>query len=407
MFQLRHLPTALAIVFGTLCFGVGAEAQTYYASPSGDDGSAGTLAQPFRTIQKGLSMLHAGDVLYLRAGTYQEQLLEVEFGSGGSSWNEPVTVAAYPSETVILRPVTNQGNVVRFQDGSVSFVRLAGLILDAATAGGGSGASVVYCGATSHDLHLDGVEMMNGNGNGSLCTGKYIEFRNMRVHDNGGPAYPNANGMYMTGSYITIIGGEFYDNVCYGVRFWDSAHPATMATHNIVAGARIYRNGLGIARSGTSTCPSGGGGLTIGDSSNTAANNLVYDNFWGFDDSYAKGSGNAYYNNTFTNNLHGVNLTGSSNVFRNNITYANRDSDLNNTGSGNTLDHNLANDPGFVDAASRDFRIGADSRAIDAGTTVPEVTTDFLGTVRPVGAAFDIGAFERTLAPPRNVRVSQ
>lgn len=48
----------------------------------------------------------------------------------------------------------------------------------------------------------------------------------------------------------------------------------------------------------------------------------------------------------------------------------------------------------FVDPAGRDYHLRADSPAIDAGTTRPEVGTDLEGTRRPAGAAFDIGAYE-------------
>jgi hypothetical protein len=52
--------------------------------------------------------------------------------------------------------------------------------------------------------------------------------------------------------------------------------------------------------------------------------------------------------------------------------------------------------PGFVNAAAKDFRILSGSSAIDAGTGVSAVTTDSIGTPRPRGRAYDVGAFEYT-----------
>jgi hypothetical protein len=49
--------------------------------------------------------------------------------------------------------------------------------------------------------------------------------------------------------------------------------------------------------------------------------------------------------------------------------------------------------PGFVNPPT-DFHLQSTSPAIDKGTTISTIGTDFDGNVRPQGAAFDIGAFE-------------
>jgi hypothetical protein len=55
---------------------------------------------------------------------------------------------------------------------------------------------------------------------------------------------------------------------------------------------------------------------------------------------------------------------------------------------------NIEGDPMFVDAAEGNFRLTEASAAIDAGMALEDVTHDFDGTERPVGDAYDIGAFE-------------
>ncbi len=62
-----------------------------------------------------------------------------------------------------------------------------------------------------------------------------------------------------------------------------------------------------------------------------------------------------------------------------------------------TISHNFfeANSDFFVDEEDLDFRLVLSAKeAIDKGATLQEVPDDFIGTLRPVGAAYDIGAFE-------------
>jgi len=48
----------------------------------------------------------------------------------------------------------------------------------------------------------------------------------------------------------------------------------------------------------------------------------------------------------------------------------------------------------FVDAARHDYRLAAGAAAIDAGVSLSAVTVDRQGVPRPVGVAYDIGAYE-------------
>ena len=64
-------------------------------------------------------------------------------------------------------------------------------------------------------------------------------------------------------------------------------------------------------------------------------------------------------------------------------------------GAGLVNDHNLLTTaPGFTNPSAGDFSLQAGSPAVDAGATLVEVLTDYLGTRRPLGNGFDLGAFE-------------
>ena len=71
----------------------------YYVSPSGNNTNTGTLSRPFKTINFGISKLRAGDILYVRNGTYYERV--TVYGHDGDK-SYPVIISAYPGEFPII-----------------------------------------------------------------------------------------------------------------------------------------------------------------------------------------------------------------------------------------------------------------------------------------------------------------
>jgi len=53
----------------------------YYVSTSGSDANPGTESQPFRTIQKAVDTVGAGDTIYVNAGTYSEAVTITKSGN--------------------------------------------------------------------------------------------------------------------------------------------------------------------------------------------------------------------------------------------------------------------------------------------------------------------------------------
>lgn len=75
---------------------------TYYVSPTGNDANAGTIKAPFKTLAKALSVLKAGNTLYIRAGTYTAPVSGWNFSKTGSA-RRPITITNYPGERVVLK----------------------------------------------------------------------------------------------------------------------------------------------------------------------------------------------------------------------------------------------------------------------------------------------------------------
>lgn len=125
-------------------------------------------------------------------------------------------------------------------------------------------------------------------------------------------------------------------------------------------------------------------------------------------------AGQVYRNNIVAGNTTGVQADGGTEadnpVWQHNLVFgngANYAGLQNQTGT----QGNLGSDPQFRNAAAFDYRLAAGSPAIDTGTALGAPASDFDGATRPLDgngdgvAAFDIGAFEATAAPARELLI--
>lgn len=70
----------------------------YYVATNGLDTNPGTLAQPFRTIQKAADVLQPGDQAWVRGGTYRETITARRSGTADA----PIRFQAYQGERVTI-----------------------------------------------------------------------------------------------------------------------------------------------------------------------------------------------------------------------------------------------------------------------------------------------------------------
>jgi hypothetical protein len=102
---------------------------------------------------------------------------------------------------------------------------------------------------------------------------------------------------------------------------------------------------------------------------------------------------NLFYNPSGGKTIEAAGFNGTITI-ANNLTRGNGMHDQSSTPSGMTLLANLLNTDALLVNPSTDYRLQATSPAIDRGEILATVTVDHAGTIRPQGAAHDIGAYE-------------
>ncbi|NOY43605.1 MAG: hypothetical protein GXP26_17430, partial [Planctomycetes bacterium] len=95
----------------------------YYVSNSGSDTGPGTLAQPFRTIQKASDIADAGDTVFVRGGTYRETVTVAASGTAAS----PITFKPYQGERVTITGLDEFNGSWSPDQGNIYQASMAGL----------------------------------------------------------------------------------------------------------------------------------------------------------------------------------------------------------------------------------------------------------------------------------------
>jgi parallel beta-helix repeat protein len=403
---------------------------TYYTAPGGSDGDPGTLAQPFATVNHGVSVLTPGDTLYIRGGTYQESLLN-DIPSGTAT--APVTVAAYPGEAVTLRaPAIAVPRGVDLS-GSFQYIHLENLTLDGSlTTGNDSadGIKISYGNSNefAHDITISGCTIAHFGSQGILITSDptmgdatdHNQVLGCDIYDNGAARMELGHGMYVESDYNTVRGCTIHDNAGNGIQVYggNATTPDSINSYNTITGNRIYGNGF-------NTPSHGDCGLTVWDGTdNVVSDNLIYGND-GAGIQLSEGVSNTQVlNNTVYGNqgqagfagIDGGSFGGLVNTtLENNVSYGNGGGDysMSTSSTGTVSDYNLTGDgsavgthslpnsnPLFVNAAIGDFHLLPSSPAVDAGTALASVPVDLDGVSRPQGSAYDLGCYELPASSP-------
>jgi hypothetical protein len=432
-----------------------AASNTYYVAKNGSDNNPGTQAQPWLTFQKATSTIVAGDTVYVRAGVYNERLNIV---NKLGNTTQRITVKKYPNETVIIDGtglstqsplfiqnssyITVDGFEVRNSSqvgvsavyGQNHYMELLNLNVHDC---GSSGIMIGYGGSFGNVSHLliSGCSVYNvcqlgyGKSNEAFMihSTDTFEIKNCVVHDTNsvsgldivaGSTNGNIhhNEIYRTNLYIDAFGYPTSNINVYDNYFHDIANNAIFLgcekTPASVTNINIYNNLFYNNPNGCFVAYGEAGGFT--KLNFKFINNTCYKNAQsGWNDiTFGDATGN-YQNCIIANNIimpavynarpivsqypslggyiidHNLFWSGEGSIYPESITVPRGSSAI----AANPL---LVNPP-------TDFSISANSPAKDAGSSTLTQTTDYIGTARPQGAGYDIGAYEiytGTPAPP-------
>ncbi|RIK76781.1 MAG: hypothetical protein DCC68_18650 [Planctomycetota bacterium] len=388
----------------------------FYVSPTGDDSAAGTEAAPWLTLQKAANTVTAGDTVTVKPGTY----VGFDLRTDGTA-AEPITFSAEPGAVI------NQRNA-RTPDG----INLEGadyIVIEGFTLLGLPRAGIR---AVLNEHVTIRNNRADQNGRWGIFTGFSDD---LLIENNETSRSVEEHGIYASnsGDRPVIRGNTIWGNYGNGIHLNGDE---SQGGDGIISGALVENNVI------FENGPGGGSGINgDGLQSSTIRNNLLYDNHASGISLYqidgAEGAkNNVVVNNTIVQASNGrwaLNIQGPStgNRVYNNILYNYHSfrgsididpdalpgfaSDYNVVMNRFTTDdsatrltlaqwqaqtgqdlHSVVATPAqlFVDAAGDDYELTTTSPAVNAGTSTMAPTVDLVGTTRPSGGAWDIGAYE-------------
>ena len=444
---------------------------TYYVDINGSDENPGTEAQPWKTIQKAADTAAAGDTVYVKNGTYNEQVWVKNSGSA-RKW---IKFLAYPGDEVtidgtgismVINPNGDRWNGL-FNIHGKSYINVSGFkFVNSEFAGFFVTKDYITEVPSSNIIFKNNyLERTWGAaiimlGEASMPATNFIVDRNTLVQ-----SHFSDDSKAMEG--ITI--GHNVENFEIKNNFIKDSFHGVIDVKNGVSNGKIYRN---TCTTSTYSCVyvdgwTGGAsnidvfenvvhdmksqnaddvssGFSVASEEGGYVenikfyNNLVYNNPgvamiipW-----YSKGQidnitiiSNTFYNNGVGHEYRGGIILdydrATGVVVRNNIVSLNNEFQIWSENSGAIIDHNLIDgykgyysfetrgtnyiegNPQFVNPTNSDFHLKNTSPSIDKGSPSDAPDMDFDGNSRPSGGGYDIGAFEHKQLPMHGKNISE
>jgi hypothetical protein len=422
---MRRLMLAVVVL---LCMAGMAAAAEYYASPTGTEANPCTLVSPCNIGKAaGMPAPGAGDTVWIRGGNYTVTVNSAQI-MGGTSWANATKILQFPGETAIINWTT--GNLRLGTD--QNYIIVAGepgnrmVFLD--------GVPRANTQATSHHHRFAHLELKNTN---NISIVNFQEYIDLNVHECSGHCFYSSSQ-----SDVLLDGGEYHDpciaaNPGSGAQIFQLRNAVRWTIRNAKWYIQDCNNhpvdnavwlGPNLDNTGTPEPGTSGtdvkiynnefynwpcGMLTSHGTNTQVVNNTFYavrkQAISGITDSTCSNSGVMRFTNTGSIVM--------NNIFRQIGTAQGIKYDSSSAQNTSTVSNNInvrqgSNsgmvevDPLFTNPGALNFTLQAGSPAIDTGATLSLVATDKAGISRPQGAAYDIGAHERTGAVAFDYRLS-
>ncbi len=217
----KNVLLSVAVAVAILPMGVSAVG-TYYVSPTGDDGNAGTSSAPFKTIQKALDSI-VGDAswkskIMIEAGTYK---IDSELKPTSGTYEFTIqSVSGDPSDVTI----DAQGLCRCFNSTGATILTFNGItFINGSASGDGGGVLSPYT-STFENCVISNCTA-TGKGGGICVSGGQNGFRRL-------------NNVLIQGCSATSDGGGIYVNCYDGAAFTASEGMSNCRIYNCSAGAR-------------------------------------------------------------------------------------------------------------------------------------------------------------------------
>jgi parallel beta-helix repeat protein len=208
---------------------------TYYVSPTGSDTNTGTIDSPFLTVQHAQSVAVAGDMVYLRGGTYSMSNAQISNDDGlyssvtylnkSGTASAPIEYSAYPGEKPIfdfssVKPANRRvtaflvtGSYIYIKGIEIIGVRVTITTHTQSECFRNEGSNNIYEACKMHDGMGIGFYLTKGGNNLILNCDAYNNWDNVSEDKLGG----NTDGF---GCHPYKQGAGYTGNVFRGCRAW-------------------------------------------------------------------------------------------------------------------------------------------------------------------------------------------
>ena len=214
IFKNQPIGIYISLMLISVIFSYSAFASNYYVTTGGNDSNNGSLSHPWKTIAKANMTLQPGDTVFIRQGTYNEDINPVRSGLSG----QPIVFTGYPNEEATIRGYGNNPS----EEAVVAFGYPGSLV------GWGSASYIVVDGLTikPNDARY-GVAIYGGES-------ESLVIRNCTIL-NENPGNPDEQAMLIGHAKHTLVENNYIDGD------WDIGIITTgFHKYTIIRGNQIY-----------------------------------------------------------------------------------------------------------------------------------------------------------------------